>query len=101
MEGGKIRITKASALDSFYIISSKDDAKPVGFFGIRGNELVSLFIEYDERGKGYGEEVIRLMKEKFDKMGEKLVVVTSTKNVKMQEILELLGFKKYLKYESV
>lgn len=101
MDGKKVRLTEASSLDSFYIISSKKDAKPVGYFGIKNNELLSLFIEPEERGNGYGEEVIRLMKERFDKEGKKLIVVTSTENIKMQKILDLIGFKKYLKYESV
>jgi RimJ/RimL family protein N-acetyltransferase len=90
-----IKITKfPNNLDGFYVISCIEDSKPIGFFGIKGNEVVGLYIEEEYRNKGYGKEVIDLIKNNLD-----AYFITNTSNTTMQHILEELGYTKYLKYE--
>lgn len=51
----KVKIIGAGDLgDRFYIIGSVEDAKPIGFFGIRDNEVVGLYIEEEARKILYG-----------------------------------------------
>ena len=96
IKGKKVSLIKfPNKLDGFYIISSINDARPIGFFGIKNNEVVGLYLEEEYRNRGYGTEVIKLIKENFDN----LYLITHLDNLAMQHILEKLGYSRYLKYE--
>jgi RimJ/RimL family protein N-acetyltransferase len=91
----RIRIVKMpSDMDGFYIISSMIDHKPIGFFGIKGNECVGFYIEEEYRNRGYAEETIKLIKNSFA-----VSFTTDTRNIPMQHLLEKLGYYRYFKYE--
>ena len=96
VEGDKVKLVKfPNNLDGFYVVTSKTDARAIGFFGIKNHEVVGLYIEEEYRDMGYGTEVIKLINENF----KDLYLITSLSNLAMQHILEKLGYSKYLKYE--
>jgi len=80
----------------FYIITDKTLGKPIGFFGLKDNEILGLFIEPKYRRKGYATELLKLLVEE----NPDIVIVTNPKNISMQKILDNLGWSKWFKYHS-
>jgi len=97
LKSKRISVVEFGKNTGFYVISDRELAKPIGFFGLSAdNELYNLFIEPIYRRKGYATDVIQLLRD--NKI--RIKTVTSTKNVSMQKLLEKMGFKKWLKYED-
>lgn len=96
-ENDRVKISEVKDLEKFFIISDKLLAKPIGFFGMKDNEVIGLYVDEKYRNKGIATDVIKMLEKDFDK----LVVVTGFNNLSMQSVLKKLDYKKYLKYESM
>jgi RimJ/RimL family protein N-acetyltransferase len=79
---------------TFYIIVDQKLCKPIGFLGIDNNELIGLYIDEEFRNKGYATDTINAIVKTYPSIN----ITTHIDNISMQNLLEKLGFSKWLKY---
>ncbi len=77
------------------LILENEQQVPLGFMGIAGNHLEMLFISNEERGKGYGKELLAYG---ITNYGVRQLAVNA-QNPSAQGFYEALGFRVYKRTE--
>lgn len=77
------------------VIIENEDKIPVGFMGIMERHLEMLFISHDERGKGYGKELLKYGIEKYSIND----LAVNEQNPLAKEFYRYMGFKVYKRTE--
>ena len=75
----------------FLIIAENENQMPVGFMGIAGQHLEMLFISPEERGKGFGKELLQYGMEKYSVHD----LAVNEQNPLAKGFYEHMGFKVY------
>ena len=95
IENIKKYVPQAISEISHLIIVENDNNIPIGFMGIENQKLEMLFITNNERGKGFGKQLINYGIENYN--GDELAV--SEHNLNSKKFYEHIGFKVYKRSE--
>lgn len=79
----------------YLIIMEHEDKVPVGFMGIVEQHLEMLFISHEERGKGYGKELLKYGIDKFSVND----LTVNEQNPLAKGFYEHMGFRVYKRTE--
>ncbi len=95
IENIKKYVPQAISEISHLIIVENDNNIPIGFMGIENQKLEMLFITNNERGKGFGKQLINYGIENYN-VNE---LAVNEQNLNSKEFYEHIGFKVYKRSE--
>lgn len=95
IENIKKYVPQAISEISHLIIVENDNNIPIGFMGIENQKLEMLFITNNERGKGFGKQLINYGIENYN-VNE---LAVNEQNLNSKKFYEHIGFKVYKRSE--